>query len=232
MIALVSANFGGIDPVFALPERPAAVSAFYFTDGLAQNHTFADRTWTRTVIEPPSGNPRLRAKWFKCQIPRLGQTYTYAHMAWSDSCFRFASLDFLLDWAERVGLDGSRAVLVPHPDRKTVAEEYSYVLDEIARGNPYLASRYPARDLEREREHFGRRHDLDALPLYSGGIWLFANAPQTYEFFDAWWNTVRRFSIFDQAAITPLLVESGIEVVAAPLYLYRNPVWERVVHCR
>jgi hypothetical protein len=70
-IALVTANFGGIDEVKALPDHEET-DAFYYTDQSVSPEVA--RTWTR-IINPNYPrydlNPRLRAKYFKLQIHRL-----------------------------------------------------------------------------------------------------------------------------------------------------------------
>lgn len=222
-VLLVSANLGGLDPIFPLPAEPG-VDSVYFTDqsGPAPG-------WGSVVRVTPRGNPRMEAKRYKCQINRLNEASGYDWLAWADASFRFRSIAFLPLLAG-VGTDGLRAALIPHPDRETVADEYTYILRQIGRGNPYLSSRYPTMDLLRERAYFSVRHDLSRLPLWSGGLWLFARGPRSDEFFDRWWDTVSRFSVFDQAAISPLLVETGIEPLPYNVNLYRNWAFERVHH--
>ena len=227
-IALVTANMGGIDPLFALPPHPG-IDALYYTD--VPSLGSAASTWTRILVPPyPASEPRLKAKFFKCQAHHLPEVRGYPWLAWADASFEFHSLEFLTEWSGFAAPDGSRAVFVPHPDRQTVAQEYGYVLRQIELGNPYLAGRYSAEALEREREFFSRIHDLEALKLWAGGLWLMANASRTHAFLDAWWNCVLRFSILDQAALSPLLMEHGIEPVGFDVDLSTNQHFTRHVH--
>lgn len=228
-IVLVTANLGGIDPTFPLPPHPG-VDAVYFADFDVPPDVAATWDTVVRVERPENGDARLMAKYPKCQIHKLDETAGHQYLAWADACFRFTSLAFLPELAARIGENKDKAVFIPHPDRRTVAEEYAYVLDEIARGNRYLRSRYTAEPLQREREHFAARYDLTQLPLWCGGLWMLPNSPAARSFLDAWWSVVQTFSIFDQAAITPLLANAGIEVEPLDAYLYRNPMWERLPH--
>lgn len=223
-IALVTANMGGLDPLFALPPHPG-VDAFYYTD----RPDAVPSGWTGSFVVG-DGNPRLLAKRFKCQAHRLAEVQGCRWLAWADASFEFRSLDFLHAWAALAGDEGACAVLVPHPDRGTVAEEYAYVLRQIAGGNKYLSSRYSAEVLRCERAHFSRTHELEKLRLWAGGMWLFANVPRTHEFLNSWWDCVLRFSILDQTSMSPLLADHGIEPVAFSGNLYDNQHWVRHPH--
>lgn len=226
-IALVTANMGGIDPCFAPPSLPDGLDAFYYADRTCGQNP---RTWTRVLIDEATQEPRLRSKFFKCQIHRLPEVQGCRWLAWADASIEFHSLNFLIDWAHIAGETGERAVFVPHPHRQTVAEEYAYVLQKLAEGNEYLSSRYSADGLEREREHFGRSHDLSKLRLWAGGLWLLPNMPRAHAFLDAWWDCVLHYTIIDQPAISPLLAEHGIEPIAFDVPLYDNQYWTRRAH--
>jgi hypothetical protein len=225
-IVLVSANIGGIDPVFPLPPHPG-IHAVYFTDAAPCE---AEATWDRVVRVPHSDNPRMAAKFYKCQIHRLPETRGFPWLMWSDTSARFKDLSFVPGLVQRLGRYGTRAALVPHPNRRSPAEEYQYVIDRITEGNVYLASRYTAEEMRAERDHFAKRHDLRALPLWCGGLWVFANAPRSHAFFNAWWRCVNTWAIIDQPAISPLLVEHGIRPVPIKLPLMDNRYWTRVEH--
>lgn len=228
MLALVSANLGGIDPVFPLPPLSPGLRAFYYTGAAGRVPAEVAVTWTSIIPVLPGADPRYEAKFYKCQVHRLRCTAPAEHLVWSDACMRFASLAVVDEMVHLAA--GRRAVLVPHPDRATVADEYEYVLRQIARGNRYLASRYDAGALERERDHFARRHNLARLPLWCGGFWLLPRTPEVAAFLDAWWECVNTFSIFDQCAISPLLTEAGVEVAPLHVNIFSNSYFTRVPH--
>jgi len=223
-IALVTANIGGMDPVFSLPPHPG-IDAFYYADLMQE----AALGWTRIFVAD-GGPRRLLSKRMKCQIHRLEEVRSYRWMAWTDASFEFRSLEFLPDWARAAEAQGADAVFVPHPHRKTVAEEYAYILRLLDEGNEYLTVRYPPEPLRRERAHFAERHDLSALPMWCGGLWMVANGPRVHGFLDAWWQTVNEYSALDQAAISPLLVEHDIKAISADVDIYESPNWKRHAH--
>lgn len=222
-IALVTANCGGIDPIFPLPAHPG-IDAFYFTDGDA-----AGTRWSM-ISMPKTNAPAMEAKRIKCQIHRLEQVRGYRWLAWADSSFAFGSLDFLFDWRRRAETEGASAVFVPHPHRKTVAEEYAYILKLLDEGNAYLHARYRSEPLWRERAHFAERHDLSTLPMWCGGLWMVKNDPGVHAFLDHWWKTVMDFSTLDQAAISPLLVEHGLKAIPGGADIYQSEHWTRQPH--
>ena len=221
---LVCANLGGIDPIWPLPSHQVDLQSVYYTDkGLDEDMPSA-LTWDRFLSLPEHPNPRLAAKFYKCQIHRLDSTADAERLVWCDSAFRFSSLEFL----ERDY--GKCAMFVPHPDRMSVAEEYEYVLRQVEQGNPYLSARYDPGPLEAERDYFSRRHKLASLPLWCGGLWSVPRTEAAYRFLDSWWDIVQRFSILDQTSLTPLLVEAGLEVEPLDVSIYRSPWFERVHH--
>lgn len=223
-IALVTANCGGIDPLFQLPPHPG-IDAFYFTDKVEPSA----EGWA--IVHMGSGRvPAMSAKRIKCQIHRLDQVRGYRWLAWADSSFAFRSLDYLFDWQRRAEADEASAVFVPHPHRKTVAEEYAYILRLLDEGNAYLTARYRSEPLQRERAHFAERHDLSTLPMWCGGLWMVKNEPRVHAFLDRWWETVMAYSTLDQAAISPLLVEHGLKAIAAGADIYQSEHWTRHPH--
>jgi len=224
VIALVSANLGGLDPALALPAHPG-IRATYYTDRPA---TLPG--WDRVVQVYAVGGPRLSAKLYKCQIQRTADAPDATWYLWADACLRFSSLDFAAGLARSIGTDGRRAAFVPHPARKSPGEEWEYVLQGVRAGHPYLAARYNVSELECERDHFARRHNIWQLPLWCGGLWMMARSERTDAFLDDWWFNVRNHCILDQAAIAPLLVEHGIQPVPIPVNIYKNQFWERVSH--
>jgi len=225
-VALVTASFGGLDPVLPLPRRKRVRAATYcYTDQPGVKAS----GWDVIATQHPALNPRLAAKYYKCQIHRLRAVQGHKWLAWVDACLQLNDLEFLATWANLAGRE--RAVLVPHPDRKTVAEEYDYILGHLARGSsPYLSARYDEGTLIAERNHFSREADLGHCPLWAGGVWLLPNVPRVHMFLDDWWRTVNTFSIFDQAAITPLLERHRIEVAPYDVNLFKNEHWARVPH--
>lgn len=230
MLALVSANLGGLDPFHSLPTLPGVLSTYYTDRDVAPNDLLG---WTRVErVERVAavGGPRLAGKLYKCQIHRTPYAADAEWFLWVDGCVRLHSLDWVLPQILSLGGNGRRGVFVPHPDRPTIAAEYEYVISALRRGNPYLTSRYTVEAMESERDFFAKRHNLSRLPTWCGGLWILPASPEVERFLDAWWWTVRNMNIFDQCAISPLLVEHGIEAVPLKRSIYGCEYWTRVPH--
>ncbi len=231
MLALVSANLGVLDPLHPLPPPPAGLDILstYYTDRPAGAGDLAG--WgTVARVKEFRGGPRLASKLYKCQIQHTAFGPDAEWYMWVDACVRIHSLSFVPGLVASLGGSGLRAAFVPHPDRTTVADEYEYVLSSLRRGNQYLSSRYSIDAMEAERDYFARRHNLAGLPLWCGGLWILPASAASWRFLDAWWWTVRNRNIFDQCAISPLLVESGIEPAAFKRSIYGCEFWTRVPH--
>lgn len=103
-IALVTANFGGIDAVKPLPAHEG-IDAFYYIDQPNADSASAEatKTWTRVIVPNyprHDFNPRLRARYFKHQIHRLDEVREHRWLVWADGSLQFKDLRFL---SERVG---------------------------------------------------------------------------------------------------------------------------------
>jgi len=86
-IALVTANFGGIDVAKRLPNR-SGIDAFYYTDELSAMAASLEvtSTWTRVIVPiypRHDFSARLRARYFKHQIHRLDDVRGYNWLAWA-----------------------------------------------------------------------------------------------------------------------------------------------------
>ena len=89
-------------------------------------------------------NPRLRGRYFKHQIHRLDEVRDHRWLVWADSSLQFHDLGFLADRDAQLARLAvrRRVLLVPHPDRQTISQEFQFIQDEINRGNTYLIPRY------------------------------------------------------------------------------------------
>lgn len=227
MIAHVSASLGGLDSIHPVP-RLAGLRSTYYTD--RTDTPSALLGWNRVVKVVPAGDVRLASKLYKCQINRTADAEDASWYLWTDGCIRIHSLDFVADLVDDLGESGRRGAFVPHPERSTVAAEYEHVLTGLRQRNRYLTARYSIEAMETERDYFARSHDLGALPLWCGGLWLLPASTEVERFLIAWWWTVRNLNVFDQCAISPLLVESGVEPVAFKRNIYGCEFWTRFPH--
>ena len=224
-IALVSANFGRLDPVFPLPAHPQ-IDGLYFVD-----HTVKDPgAWRIVRDNSTKTGTRRKSKRYKCQIHRVDGVAAYDYIAWVDASIEIRDPSFLAEAAEYMARADLEAAFVPHPSRATAAEEYEHLIAGLRDGVQYLVRRYGLEPLLAEREQMrSRGYDLSA-PLWAGGVWIVANAPRVWAMLDKWWHVVRRFSVVDQPALACLVQSHGIRHTALALNLYDNRFFRRKAH--
>ena len=235
-IALVTANFGGIDDIKPLPPH-SGIDAFYYTDAetAASCSRDAASTWTRIIVPDYPRydfNPRLRAKYFKIQIHRLCEVRRYRWLVWADGSVMFKRLDF---WRQRADALARlparrRILLVPHPERRTITEEFDYVEAEIRFGNEYMRSRYAQEKMPEQMAHFRRRGwDLNAK-LWCGTTWMVENNDGVRRALDEWWDQNLRYGIMDQLSLPVALAEHGVEPQALDVHLWDNEYFKFIGH--
>jgi hypothetical protein len=231
-IALVTANFGSIDAMKPLPPHPM-VDAFYYTD----QRGLTAEGWDH-LVHPDyprhDFTPRLRAKYFKQQPHRLPEVERYPYLAWADSTLQFSDLRFLAGAHHRLSAlpAHQRLLMVPHPDRNTVGEEYAFLCAEMAKGNEYLRVRYETEKMAEQMADFARRGWSPNAKLWCGGIFLFENAPTTRAWLNDWWDQSVRFGIMDQLPLPHLLALHGLEPTPLPVNVFNNEHFRYIPHQR
>jgi hypothetical protein len=235
-LALVTANFGGIDELKPLPEG-AEFDRFYYTDGdtLARATLEAVATWTRVIVPeyPRAGlGPRLRSRYFKCQIYRLPEIQPYRWLAWADSKFLFHDMSFLGECIEQLRRlpTHSRAMMVPHWKRKTVRQEHDYIIDQMENGSEYLRTRYLGEGLTEQVRFYERNGWNVEAKLWACGLWLVENNSDIRDCWNTWWDHTLCFSIMDQISLPVVLDRHGIRPQEFPFNPAVNAYFERVAH--
>ena len=237
-IALVTANFGGIDPLRPLPARDG-VDTFYYTDAdtAAAADEAATRTWTRVIVPGyPRQDfaPRLRGRYFKHQIHRLDEVQRHRWLIWADSSVQFKDLGVFVRSAAALARRPAkqRVLLVPHPERKTIWEEFRFIQDEMDSGNEYLQLRYARENMPEQMEYFrARGWDLRAK-LWCGTVWMVENSEPIRRAWDAWWDQNLRFGLMDQLSLPVILAAHGIEPQGLDVGLADNPHFSWLPHRR
>jgi hypothetical protein len=210
-IALVTANFGGIDDLKPLPARRRGVSTFYYTDrGLFV------KGWDK-VSNPNyprhDFNNRLRARYFKHQIHRLDEVQDYRWLVWADSIIDFRDTDFLLGWAKELKKlpKHKRILAIQHPLRATVVQEYEFISGHIKQNEPYLTRRYQHEKMTEQMRWFDCKGWKVNVPLLLGTIWMVENSKLMAHAFDDWWDQNLRFGMMDQLSFYPVLAHNKIK---------------------
>jgi hypothetical protein len=237
-IALVTANFGGIDVPKPLPPR-AEIDAFYFTDATTEASCPPEvrATWTR-VIAPNyprhDFNPRLRGRYFKHQIHRLDEVRDARWLVWADSTLQFHDLRFVAEQAAALAKRAARrrVLLIPHPERATIWEEFRFIQDHLDQGHEYLNQRYATERMPEQMEYFrSRGWDLQSR-LWCGTFWMMENSELMHGAWDAWWDQNLRFGMMDQLSLPVILADHGIVPEALPVHLWKNDHFTWIPHDR
>jgi hypothetical protein len=235
-IALVTANFGGIDDLKPLPPH-SGMDTFYYTDDASRSAASpqAAQTWTRVIVPDyprHDFNPRLRGRYFKHQIHRLEEVREHRWLVWADSSLRFDDLGFVSERASALSRlpVHKRVLLVPHPDSSTISEEFQFIQREMDAGNPYLVQRYSSEKMPEQMDYFrSRGWNLDA-PLWCGTFWMIENSETLRRTWDYWWDQNLRFGMMDQLSLPVILDARGIEPQALPVKLWKNPYFSWIAH--
>jgi hypothetical protein len=237
-IALVSANFASIDEIKVLP-RDEAIDAFHYTDEAtrARSQPAALSTWSRVLVPDyprHDFSSRLRSRYFKHQIHRLDEVRPARWLVWADSSLQFKDTRFILDQVERLRQlsPRKRVLLVPHPNRTTIRQEYEFISTEIERGNEYLRVRYGLEKMTEQMEHFRSRGWSDAAPLFCGGFWIVENSELMNRCWDAWWDQNLRFGMMDQLSLSVVLEDLGCVPQRFEVDIFENPHFSFVAHAR
>ena len=132
-----------VDEIKQLPALNG-LDAYLFTDkeGLERIPKKVRNTWTRIIVPDfprRDFSARLTARYFKHQIQRLEISDKYKYLMWADCSLKFRDLKFITSEVKKLKKlkARDRVMMVPHPERKTVYEEYKYITEEIKTGNDY-----------------------------------------------------------------------------------------------
>lgn len=235
-IALVTANFGGIDRLVALPPHEG-VDAFYYTDEetLRAADPAARESWTRVIVPNYPRydfGPRLRSRYFKQQIHRLDEVRGHRWLVWADSAFRLQETGFLLEHAKQLASlePHQRHLVVPHPQRATVREEYEFLQQKIAEGFEYVVERWANEKMTEQMEHFHRRGWDTGARLWCGGFWMLENSELFHRCLDDWWDQNIRFGTMDQLSGPIVFANRGCEPQFLDVGIWDNRYFKHLGH--
>jgi hypothetical protein len=228
-IALVCANFGAIDKVQSLPAHEG-IDAFYYTDEatLAKAAPEDVATWTR-VLTPNyprhDFDSRLRSRYFKHQIHRLDEVRDHRWLVWFDASMKFRETAFLHEQTRRLGElpPEQRVLLVPHPERQTIQQEYEHISAAIARGDEGLSARYAKEKMAEQMAYYAQRGWNLGLRVYCGGFWIVENSDRFAHVWDDWWDQNLRFGMMDQLSLPVMLEKNGCRPQALDVLVWNNP---------
>lgn len=186
MIALITANFGGIDNKHdEIRQEGIGYKRFYFNE-------------LNTPFPMPNLPPRLKARYFKTQSHKIPALKDYYIHCWIDAGYKITSPDFLLHAAHQLDSFYDMAV-ESHPLRYCVYDEINYIKDNIE--NKYFNDRFSNQPLKEELEYYWSYGLPKNCGLHATGVFI-RNTTTTNIFFDEWWDLCLRWSWFDQTAFS------------------------------
>jgi len=224
-IALVSANFNSFDSGKQLPTSDG-IDSFFYCDENTRAALSAEvaASWTRIIVPNYPRHdfePRLRARYFKHQIHRLDEVRDHRWLVWSDSSIRFKETRFLVDRCRALEsrVPQQRALVIPHPDRETVLEEYEYLSAKIRIGSIYHVERYGREKMAEQMAYYSERGWSVEAPLYCGTFWIIENSDALRRCWDDWWDQNIRFGMMDQLSLPVILAQHRLEpqLLSVPL---------------
>jgi hypothetical protein len=236
-IALVTANFGGIDGMKPISKTNPRVQGFYYTDQATASTASekAKEGWGHIIVPDyprHDFNDRLRARYFKHQIHRLDEVQRYRWLAWVDSSVWIKDADFLAGWADV--LDGlppqHRCMVIPHNARSTVQQEFEFIQGEIDKGETYQIVRYGNEKMKEQMNWF-KKMGLDTnAPLFVGTIWMVENSPLMQEALNTWWDQNLRFGMMDQLSFSLVFDHYGIIPSQFNVEVWDTRYWVVAMH--
>ena len=230
-IAFVTASFGGVDCIKPLPPH-GGIDAILYTDmdALVKTSKEVMRTWDRVIVNPSIGYSEeawLRSRFFKQQINAMPDANEYEYLAWSDASLQFMDMGFINDDVQRLEdmPENERAMFVRHPDRKTVEDEFEFVVDQIANGNEYLRTRYDCEDMEKQI-HWLESSGMNCADaqLWCAGFFILENSPLMHKCLNNWWRQTDAFGRMDQLSLTAAFEFNGVGItdLHKGMNIYRN----------
>jgi len=120
----------------------------------------------------------------------------------------------------RIGyIPQQRALVIPHPDRKTVREEYEYLSAKVQIGSIYQVERYGREKMAEQMAYYSERGWNVEAPLYCGGFWIIENSDALRRCWDDWWDQNIRFGMMDQLSLPVMLAQHRLEpqLLSVPL---------------
>jgi hypothetical protein len=131
---------------------------------------------------------RLSARYYK--------THHTEDVIWLDSSYQIYN-KYFHDYVEDL-LGDNDLMIMNHTQRKTLKEEYDYILNNL--NDPYLKVRYGNEPWLEEIEAF--KYSLGAKLAHSA---FFAARTTTTELMEDWWQLILDYTVFDQSQITYLI---------------------------
>lgn len=218
-IAWITANIGGIDT--PRDEAPQLV------DGYEVKRIYVTE-YDAAVTGYNAPNPRMAAKWYKCQGYKLPEVMDCEIICWTDANIELkpGALQF---WVNRLNAGNAEILVQEHHHRKTMREEADFIYAQ-RETDRYLAARYAGYDFEAEMKFWKNTLREDAQLLCSN-VFIYVRTNETIKALSGWWNCILRFGHYDQFSLSAILYK---DLYSQNLYdgheYYNNPYFTHHNH--
>lgn len=184
---LLTANIGGIDIIKPVPPQSVLYDYKCYIEAPLPLHEL---------------NSRMKSRFIKMQHSRFLINDIFI---WIDGRAEITAPDFVEDMVKR--LDHCDMVITKHPQRKTVGEEYEFMLDLMSNGNKYLNGRYDIDVIKKESQIIDW-----ALPLYACGVFAYKATDKMRSFMNAWFFKTIEYSAWEQCWLSQLIYCDGLKI--------------------
>lgn len=199
-IAVITANIGDIDGDFNVIEQTVNnnITLKYFCYN------------EKSIPFPfPNLNNRLKSRFIKIKTHEFLPNFDY--YLWLDCRIEVIDKNFIQNIVNDI--KDYDICLVKHEERKDVFEELNFILDFVNQENKYLGQRYYNQKLEEEFSFLNKNNidnKLKDIGLFASGIFLRKNNENTNKAFDLWWDLCIKYSYFDQAVLSYVIMKSNL----------------------
>ena len=188
-VAIISANLGSYEQTQHAWVKQAVPEGVEL-----EIHRITDKEFP---LRPKAMMPALQVgllKWFGCEyFPNRDV------LIWIDSSCALTSPTHVARWLDVLG-DHNLAVF-KHPERKTVIEEYDFIVERMRRPNEqYLTKRYSGEWLDEEYRYISQRSNPAHLPLYATTAFAYRPHYSVERAFMYTWLAKTKWHLHDQLA--------------------------------
>lgn len=196
-VAIITANIGGIDGIYKMPQQTSKYDYFYYDEN-------------NLPFPLPNLENRLKSKYLKIQTHHFLPQYDM--YIWIDGSIEILSENFVGFLKD--SLSNHDITICKHPVRDNVYDELDCIIDAIKKGDNYLSSRYADQQLEKEVEFFKSQNFPKSFPLFACYAFARKNNHKVNKCFDEWWRKCTEFSNFDQAMFSYAARKSVLSINA------------------
>lgn len=204
-IAVVTANTGKFEKDMEKSVQDIDYDFYNFNDKV-----FGQRDRSMT--------PRLQARIPKMFAWQMVPDYDY--YIWIDSSLSFTDKNSIEWFLEKC--KGFEMAFFSHPNRKTVQQEYDFVVKKLEEGNNYLTPRYKNEFLSEQMEEIKKDKEFVDDFLIASSAFIYKNTKKNQEMLKEWWYHTSRYTTLEQLSLPYVLKKYNIKFNIIEEHYMRN----------